>query len=484
MTSLPTAATGAGRAALLRVTFAALAVALVFFLQYRFVIAMFWRGAPLLDAGWAAYFLGAGDFWTHYPPALGGDTYFNTHLYAYAGLLGMAMHALGIDGITAFALHQGFAFAALAAAMMVLALNSGRAATLLLVTAALLTTIGDLTLQIASYPHIEIAISAFCLAGSLCMIGRRPVLALLAFALASIVREDGGVFAAYFIVGTVIISAPLPRDIRAALAQPYLWLAILFFLYSVLMFAIRRAYFPGFDVFQDDFSGGDWAHLRMPGAGPFLLERIRHVLFAYPLLVTHITLGWLAFRYSWRYAVFLVLILPLVVLYMLARRDLPGTFYAYYAIPWLDVWIGMFMVAALRGSRGELSAREPLILLGAAILGAAPLMALFSPETSFFVLRDMFLGGSANVPALREDVRELIAGQPGLCVSQSIAALVPEEVRQGQVIWDAPRADCRLVVGFVGDSFAATTDATGQASGLQSRRTIGGQVVAYLAASP
>ena len=219
-----------------RAVVAALLVGLVAYLNARFVLVHFSIGGDLLDSGWFAYIMAAGDPWLMSPKSVGDLGYFNYHLSPYLSALSVLFHALGADGFIALALHQGFAYGLLAAGLFAIVARgwSGWRSGVLLLTAMLLLLLGDVVLQIASFPHFEVATLAFCTLGAALWQRSHRGAAMLAFALACTVREDGGLYASAFL----LVLAGFD-DENAIWRRPGLYLGLLTAAVSAAMFYIK-----------------------------------------------------------------------------------------------------------------------------------------------------------------------------------------------------------------------------------------------------
>ena len=430
----------ADRVAGLAVT--ALFAGIVFYLNFRFVLVHFSSGGDLLDTGWFAWIMASGDPWLTSPRSVSGLSYFNYHLSPWLSGLSLAFHALGVDRFTALALHQGAMFALLAGSLFALVLGAwaGRRSVLLYLAVALVVLFGDVLLQIASFPHFEIAIPACCALGLALWQAGRHRLAVLAFALACLVREDGGLYAGAFLIGLAALR-PLGRQM---LASREAGLAVAAILVSLVMFWIKSRYFPGYPTFTGNFSGKDWDHV----TPQFIFERLA-ALAANPHALAVFVPALLLGLCSPRYFVFLLLFLPIIAAQLLAVRLQLGHFMAYYATPFVMIWIGLVLVATDRARRQKLRWPEPAILLAAAILGSGPVLFALKPPAWFPVIAFALTGPVVDLPDLARQTSAAIGGVPGACVSLGVAALIPDDFTPAQVLDpDSDLAACRTVFLF------------------------------------
>jgi len=428
-----------------RTVIAALLVGAVFYMNYRFVLVHFSNGGDLLDAGWFAWIIASGDPWLTNPHAVSDISYFNYHLSPYLSGLSMVFHALGVDGFTALALHQGAAFALLAAGLFALALSNwdGARSILLLLTVALLMLLGDVVLQMASFPHFEIAIPAFCAVGAWLWTCGRRALATLAFGLACLVREDGGLYVAAFLLG---LASLRPLSWRT-LATSEIRLALAGAAMAVLMFWVKSRFFPGFSTFAYNFSGNGWDHL----TPDFVAARLLHFV-TDPHAVTALVPAVVLALASRRYLVFPVLMSPLVVAQLLAARDELGHFMAYYAAPFLVIWMGSVLVAGDRIRTGQAKLYEPAVLLTFAILGSGPLLFVVLPPGWLPVATNAIATDTTNLSLLAVETRAALLATPGACASSGVASMAPDAVAPAQVIDPASSLEqCHTVFLFKAD---------------------------------
>jgi hypothetical protein len=460
------------------------AVALVaLWLHVRIVIGHFSLGGDLLDSGWFAYIIASGDPWLHGPRSISDLSYYNYHVSPWLSGLSVLFRTLGIDGFTALAIHQGAAFALFAGSLVAIALH-GRAPglPLLLVTAVMVGLGSDLVFELASFPHFEATILAFCTLGAALLQRGQVAGALVAFALATLVREDGGLYALLFLAATAILRSPgVPRpldilkswELRAGLAAA---------LVAVAMFWIKGQFFPAYPTFSSNFSGNNWDHVSVS----FVLDRLGYVLSRPRQLITVAVTAALAF-FSWRYLVVAVLISPLLVAHLLAVREIIAGFHVHYVIPLLVIWVGHVLTASYRLRAGALRRGEGLVLLGAAIACSTP---LFLAVTQFPPIRDLasyrataiedLMAPPADLPALAAALQS--AKQDGSCASYGVVSLLPDGFAPHEVIGAeaALPEECTDLFLSRGDNDYPALRPRAEAAGLVLRATIGERIDHYV----
>jgi len=425
----------------LRLILSAVVIAAVFALHYRYVLVHFSIGGTPFDSGWFAWLLGEGDPALTNPKIVNDLSYYNYHVSPYLSALSVLFRFFSVDRFNAFALHQGAVFALLAGS--VLALVFGVRSTLLFSAAVLFVLIGDLVLQYATFPHFEIAILSFCLLGAALWIGRLHWLAILAFAVACLVREDGGLFVAATLVAIALTSNP-----AKALRSKKAMLAAAALVVSAAMFGVKARFFPGFPTFDFNYAGNHWDHV----TPAFVLGRLADLggnPQALNALVSALALAVL----SCRYLIFPVLMAPLVVTQLLAVRDLLGHFVFYYAMPFLVISAGQYVVAAIRARQGTLRRNEPVVLLVAAILGSSPLMfAVSLPSSLPMLAATLSQPAPTDLLQIADRTNAAVTAIPDACFSYGVAALIPNSVVKAQLLTpESDLAPCPTVFLFRGD---------------------------------
>ena len=438
-------ATTADRA--VRALAAAACVGAVFWLNTRYVLAHFTQGASLLDTGWFAWIMASGDPWLTNPHAVSDMSYFNVHLTPYLSAVSVAVHAIGTDRFTAFAVHQGLVFALVAASLCALVLTSWRGprSGLLLAAVIVQVLLGDTTLQIASFPHPEIAIIAFSLMGSVLWLNQRRGWALVPLALACLVREDGGLYMAAFMFALGLLRPLGGRTWRSSeVAVGAAGVVI-----ALMMFWIKAQFFPGFSAFAFNYSGHHWDHLSADAM------RLRLLAFvANPQALTTIVPALLLAALSWRYLIFPALMTPIIVAQLLAARAYLWQFNYYYALPFLVIWIGLMIVATVRARQGAMRRIEAAVLLAAVLCGASPVLLAAGQINSMPVFTVPFVWPTENLEAISKDAVAMAADVPGACASAGVAAVAPQSFGPEQVLDpDVSVARCRTVFLYRSDAF-------------------------------
>ena len=430
---------------------AAATTIIVFALHYAILIGHFAQGGELLDAGWFAHLIGSGDPWLHGPTTVDAQSYYNVHVSPWLSAVTVAVHALGLDRFTGFAFHQALTFSVFAASLFAIVLRSQSPARRWLFSGSVVLALAsDLVLEIAGFPHFEMATLAFCTLGVALAQRGKTLAALVAFGVATLVREDGGLFALLFLVLLRVMRGDGWKEWRAILGSWELRAAAVFGVTAVAMFWIKSAYFLGYPTFSANFSGNNWDHV----TPTLVMNRVVYLLTTpRPFFTVAVTLA-LAF-YSWRYLVTPVLISPLITAHVLAVRDDLAKFPLYYVMILLVIWVGHFIVTARRAEEGKLRKSEAIILLAATIAVSMPVflavrsipqMRTIANYEPFTV--DALVGLGVDPNELAQKTLEATRGLPGVCVSNGVAALLPDDFSPEQVFRGSRQIDGNCVNTF------------------------------------
>jgi hypothetical protein len=350
-----------------------------------------------------------------------------------------------------------------------------------IVCAVLVGAVSNALFQAAAYPHDEIAmiaITSLAMAAWLAGYRRLFILCLLWLPL---VREDGGFYAAVACLACVAVTVDRLAEAPSARRRPMdssirllLVLAIFGVIASAASFAIKAWFFPGFNAFANNFSGQWWNHV----TPAFAWERVRAMLSNWnilPVLVGCVALA----VFDIRYITGLVLLAPVYLLHLLAIRPEHGYFTLYFALPWLlpcAIWLAVFV---RRSKVSPAAFAEMAVILVVALALSAPVQAAAGASGQFwFVAMWAFQRPVEDTRDMQEFVRwarrSLPAPDPQqpnvskVCVSQGIAALIPNEIRPSEVL--APRDGlraCHVLFLMRGDMHYADLSTRAQAAGFE-----------------
>jgi hypothetical protein len=440
------------------VAFVLVASGLIYATHSRWIMTHFSSDAYLEDSGWLAHLFESADPLLRNPSGVNGLSFYAHHLSPHFFLFGAPLSTLlGLDGFGIFALHQGLFFALFFVALYIIGAHArmGRDRIVATLSAVLLGASSNALLQAAAYPHYEIAMIALA---SLAIAGRVancPLLFVICLIWLPLVREDGGFYAAVACLACVAVEqeqrhrvAPYPRLLLLSAGAGLLA--------SALSFLIKARFFPGFDAFANNFSGQAWSHV----TPAFLAERAQALLFNLNILPVLLGCALLS-RFDIRYVTGLLLLSPVYLVHLLAVRPEHGFFTLYFALPWLlppAMWLAV-LVQRSRMSRA--GSAEGVVLLAASLALSAPLHAAAGvPGQFLYVARWAFERPVVNLRDMKEYVvwaRQRLpaardTNQRSGCVSQGIAALVPNHIEPEEVLtMDADLRGCHALILMRGD---------------------------------
>lgn len=466
------------------VAFVLLAFALLFAVHSRWVLTHFSSDAYLDDSGWLAYLFESADPLLHNPSGVNDLSFYAHHLSPHIFLFGAPLaRAFGLTGFQIFAYHQGFFFGLMFVAFYLIAARVGLQRRDRIVAAACAVLLGALSnalFQAAAYPHDEIAmISIAVLAIALWLVSYRRLF-LFCLLWLPLVREDGGFYAAVVCLACVVLTLDTDRRVDRNV-RVLMMLAIVGLMASAASFAIKAWFFPGFDAFAKNFSGGSWGHVTTA----FVFERVHAMVIN--VNIAPVLLGCAVLSaFDLRYLTGLVLVSPVYLIHLLAVRSEHGYFTLYFALPWLlpcAIWLGVFV---RRSAMSRTTATEAAIMFAAALALAAPIQAAAGARGQFwFVATWAFQRPVEDLRDIQDYLRWTRKSLPGVdaqrpgqgkqCVSQGIAALIPNEIRPDEIL--TPEADvrrCTVLFLMRGDLHYAELTARAHAAGFErrdSRRT-------------
>jgi hypothetical protein len=167
-----------------------------------------------------------------------------------------------------------------------------------------------------------------------------------------------------------------------------------------------------------------------------------------------------------RYVAGLVLLSPVYLLHLLAIRPEHGYFTLYFALPWIipcAVWLAVFV---RRSKASKAVVAEAVVIITAALALAAPIQAAAGSRKAFWFvatwaferpvvdtreMRDFVLWARKSL-APAEDAGG--AQQHKQCVSQGIAALLPNAIRPDEVLaTDSDLRTCQALFLMRGDMY-------------------------------
>jgi hypothetical protein len=444
------------------VAFVLLVMTAIFATQSRWIFTHFSSDGYLEDSGWLAYLFESRDPLLHNPSGVNNLSFYAHHLSPHLFLFGAPLSKLfGLTGIQIFAYHQGFFFGVLFLAFYLLAAPAGAGRRDWIVVTAAAVLFGALSnpvFQAAAYPHYEIAMIALASLAMSAWLARARTVFAVCLCWLPLVREDGGFYVAVACLACLAVEhdrgRPFDASDRLLTALAMVGLAV-----GASAFLVKGWFFPGFPAFANNFAGHWWSHV----TPAFVVERVSAMLHNWNIVP--VLLGCAALLlFDIRYLTGLVLLSPVYVLHLLAIRPEHGYFTLYFSLPWLipcAVWLAVFV---RRSKESKAFFAEAVVIMAAALALAAPIQAAAGSRGAFwFVARWAFERPVVNTGPMRDFVLWARKGlapaeeaggprQPRQCVSQGIAALVPNAIRPDELL--APDADlqtCHVVFLMRGD---------------------------------
>ena len=461
-----------------RLVFVLLVFVLIFTTHCRWVLTHFSSDAYLEDSGWLAYLFESADPLLRNPSAVNDLSFYSHHLSPHIFLFGAALgKLLRLNGVEIFAYHQGFFFGLFFLSFWLIVASAdmrGRDWVVAAASALMLGALSNALFQAAAYPHDEIAMMAIASLAIAVWLARYRWLFGACLVWLPLVREDGGFYVAVVCLACLAVEYDRGRAINAS-TRPLTMLAIAGLAASAASFLIKAWFFPGFTAFANNFSGNRWDHV----SAPFVVDRgwamIRN-LNILPVLLGCALLS----AFDVRYITGLILLSPVLLLHLFAVRPEHGYFTLYFALPWLlpcAIWLAVFV----RRSRSSKTVfPEGLVIVAAALALAAPIQAAAGARGEFwFVAKLAFERPVADIREMQEFLRWARQGLPfngegqgpnsaKLCVSQGVAALIPNEIRPNEVLtWDSDLRACYALFLMRGDMFYSTVGTRAKAAGFE-----------------
>jgi hypothetical protein len=461
-----------------------LVFALLFALHSRWVLTHFSSDAYLEDSGWLAYLFESADPLLRNPSGVNDLSFYAHHLSPHIFLFGAPLaRAFGLSGFQIFAYHQGVFFGLMFVAFYLMTVRAGlrrRDRIVATVSAVLLGALSNALFQAAAYPHDEIAMIAIAVLAIALWLGQHRRLFLLCLLWLPLVREDGGFYAAVVCLACIGMTLGADRHVNRPI-RVLMVLALVGLMASAASFAVKAWFFPGFDAFAGNFSGGSWSHVTTA----FVWERVRAMLLN--LNIAPILLGCaLLSVFDVRYVTGVVLVSPVYLIHLLAVRPEHGYFTLYFALPWLlpcAIWLAVFVG---RAAVSRTTRTEAAIIVAAALALAAPIQAVAGVRTQFWYVATLAIQRPVEdlqdiqdyLRWTRKNLPGIDAPRPGQrkqCVSQGIAALIPDEIRPDEILTsNAHLRACTVLFLMRGDMHYAELTTRARADGFErrdSRRT-------------
>jgi len=408
------------------------------------IIVHFETNGYLLDSGWFAYLFGANDPWLMNPQTINGLSFYAHHMspiiYVFSAIFS---GLLGFSGISTFAIYTGISSTVLFLALIMAAFGDNRDRLHFHIFAAFaLTFTNEFLFRAVAYPHYEVLLFGLTPLLFLALTRQKNVLAYSLLVVLVLTREDGGFYAAFAALCCFLLmkgprfSSPVGRQ------------ALVVFGLGVLMsFASLYAqskWFPGFETFPTNFSGNGFDHLSFELIATRLLENLKTEGF----LSLSLAVLLLVF-FDRRYAVPALLIMPLIVLHLVAVRDLLGLFKLHYGLPFALIGAMVLMVYFDRHHRRVTKRYEPLaivlLLLASSVL-AGPLTLTGSGASHRF-RTSVTSAPNWVIGDYQQKISERVQlDAQGTCAGTSTTALDPDRFPKNRMLGATIPQDCRTLI--------------------------------------
>lgn len=414
------------------------AFAVGFDLHWNEIQNHFWRFWPYLyDSAWLGWILDHGGLSINGPPSVDSDSFFRVHMSPALVPIGVLLRSLTNSHIDGLALYCGFAGGLLALSVASAALSYGPTPIwqrcLLAFGSSVVVVGGYPVAAIAGYPHLELLIAAAICLFLEALARGWAVVALASFALASLVREDGGAQIASFLLtawaGEWLFGTASPHS-RKLLRWGLAGLAM-----TGCLVALQFDLFGDLATFGRVYSGTPpWAHLTGETIESRLMAVAAHRLYIIlPLLAGPLAAAILR-RPALSYGT--IAVIPWLALQLTAANEAPADWRLYYTYPvvpalfWplvADRVLNHAPAATLRllWAPGLTLLALPFAIQADGIVFAANTISLFSSYSP----QDR---GARQ--AAMTDIAALARVVPDLMVDIHVAALLPDLMKPDRII--------------------------------------------------
>lgn len=428
----------------------ALASVLVAYYYYSNSIYLhFSRGGYVLDSGWYAYLFASVDPMLKNPQVIADCSFYNFHISPYFFLWGSLFTGVfGLTGIESFAIHNGVAAVLPIITLMILSchLKMSFIQRIFVVVATFVFVLcSEYMMRAIGYPHFEILFVGYLGLLYVALLTDKKYLSLALTLVLITFREDGGLYAAYTIL-CAFLSGYRPIKLNSQEVK----LFCLGIIGSIVPLLIKFIYFTRFNVFKANFSGNKFDHL----SWSFFTDRLSHLLFidtAFTFLLISICL--LAIFRRWQYLLPLVLLQPLILLYLIAKRDTLGHFELYYGIPFAVITLLTIINICYDLSKSVNKIQKVILFsLSAVILLGT---TFFKDEYS----TDLWTQGwhwdknaTKDITTYQNTIKKYKNDYPQeLCASIGVVALAPDSFSGKQFVNKDLPDRCKVVMLFEGD---------------------------------
>jgi hypothetical protein len=439
------------------------------------------RGSFVLDAGLQAFLLSHGGLRLPYPAALGGGTYWRSHVAPIFVLLSLLRPVLPVTDVQFFAGIMALAHA-LPGVGVFWALRSigarGAAATALAALIAIAFSLNGLALAIVRYPHFEILIVGSVICFAVALVQRRLIAASVLFALALVTREDAG----FHLFGLLFLLIAVNRWYGASWREqrPELSFAAIGLFYSLVVVGAQMALATGPAALVQIYTGEPpFATLTAATVAMRLLGCV--VYRAYLVLPAAVAVLWAVRARNPYILIGYAAFVPWGALQLVAHSEIAGTLSGYYAFPFMIAAFWPLIGVMLH--RSSTVGRPAVTMLAIAAMIAASFVGIgqqYNPGR--LALPAAFLSPPSPARQAKTDaaVAALVRSRPALgrlVVDTSVVALAPGAFTRGETVQGTGPAPPDTVVYMSQGYEADTARRLAAADGLRRRYRVPGTAI-------
>ena len=426
----------------------------------RFTIWHFENGGYVLDSGWFATLLETTDPMMPNPKSIYDHSFYAHHISPILLIIAWLNNAtFNLNGIYVFAILNGISLAGAFALMSAPLLKQSKLRTCIiaLIGLAILFLTNEYIYRAIGYPHYEL-IYLFATAAMLSgLYLPNRLLTALGCLLFLLTREDGGLFAAYLYFCSIVMrSESAIFELRRFLVEV---LSRFRFPFTLGLFGIvgsfatmwlQRTYFPEFGTFSGNFAGDNFSHV----TGALFFERLRHFIFEAgggPLVLAVLVLSLVNRRNILPF----VLMSPLILLHLIAAREVLAFFQVHYALPFIIIlMVCVYDTITRKQTRGSIFAAG--LIAGISVLTSAPFAGWIGQRQNADVYVNLahFSEVAFAIDKLDNTIQEYTA-QPGLqhCGSIGAVAFEPGSFDKVESLEGTITENCSSLLLFQGDLF-------------------------------
>lgn len=309
-------------------------------------------GSDLLDVGWFTYLFTEILHWPVQNPEAIGGTFFKTHFFLFFYILSY-VHQYILFFIPApmyYSIFIGSMYGLISLSVFLIALNlidflNAKKLSILFFI-SIVSSINGAALELIGIPHIEIAIPALMLLFFAFYLTNKKTLSFFVFSFLLTIKEDAG-FHIFALIMIIIVSTYIVKRKVKDIDYTLLFLAIIGFLYSIVVIYIQKKYFTGDNILERIYLGTPYfAHIKYS----FLIDRLNYFYLNREYLYIPMLFSVILSIYTKNIFLLSSVVASLLWFFLsiIAILEMLGTFSNYYAFVFVisSVWpIFSFLIA-------------------------------------------------------------------------------------------------------------------------------------------